>query len=318
MLLQRLIRKLPARTAQLLAVVAGLCLGLGLLAEISWLCDLLTHFRWQYAAILLACGGALLCLKHWRSGLASLVAGGAVLATLIQPAPATVPHPTLKVLSFNVLKTNERRNEICDFIEKEQADVVVLSEINEKWASQIARLRQTYPHVLSSSPKKLYDVVILSRHPFQTTDATDFKKRRYAEATIFVNGTTYHVTAAHTAPPTSEINSQWRNEQLLALGQELAGQPRAILCGDLNTSPFSPWYARMLKISGLADTSRGAGYSPTWMRAFPPIAVPIDHILLSQDLALVSRKVGPSLGSDHSPVIVELATSPPSGSLATR
>lgn len=318
MAIHRLILNLPARAAQLLAAVAVLCLALGLLAETSWLCDLLTHFRWQYTAILLACGGVLLSLRRWRSGLASLIVGGVVLVTLIQPAPATAAPPTLKILSFNVLKTNDRRDEICSFIEKENADVVVLSEINEQWSSQIMRLRQTYPHILSSSPKKLYDVVILSRHPFQATDVTDFKKRRYAEAAISVNGTAYHITAAHTAPPTSEINSQWRNKQLLALGQKLAGQPRAILCGDLNTSPFSPWYARMLKSSGLADTSRGAGFSPTWMRAFPPIAVPIDHILLSRDLALVSRRVGPSLGSDHSPVIVELAISPLSGSLASR
>lgn len=318
MVIHKLVRNLPARAAQLLAVAAGLCLALGLLAESSWLCDLLTHFRWQYAALLLLCGGILFFLRRWRSGLAATALAGAVFASLYQPALATSAQPTLKILSFNVLKTNERRDEICSLIERENADVVVLSETNAKWAGQITRLRQIYPHILSSSPKRINDVVVLSRHPFQTTDVTGFKKHRYVEVTVSVDGASYHITAAHTAAPTSETNSLGRNKQLLAIGDAIAGQPRAILCGDLNTSPFSPWYARMLKISGLADTSRGAGFSPTWMRAFPPIAVPIDHILLSQDLALVSRRVGPSLGSDHSPVIVELAISPPLGSLASR
>jgi endonuclease/exonuclease/phosphatase (EEP) superfamily protein YafD len=303
----------------LLAVVAGLCLALGLLAEASWLCDLLTHFRWQYAALLLACGGVLVCLKHPRSGLAALLLGGSVLATLLlQPSPPKASHPTLKVVSFNVLKTNDRRDEICSFIEKENPDVVVLSEINDKWSSHIARLRQAYPHVISSSRKKLRDVVILSRHPIGTTGEGGFRKRRWAEAIFSVGGTTYRLTAVHTAPPTSAANSQGRNEQLLTIAGQLAGQPRTILCGDLNISPFSPWYAKMLETSGLTDTSSGAGFSPTWMCAFPPIAVPIDHILLSKDLSLVSRRVGPSLGSDHSPVIVELALSPASASLAGR
>lgn len=312
------LRKLPVFAAWSLAATAGLCLALGLLAESSWLCDLLTHFRWQYAATLVSCGILLVALRRPRTGLASLILGTAVLTPLLAPASKPAAVPTLKVISFNVLKTNDRRDAICDFLETENADVVVLSEMTEEWKPQIARLRSVYPHVLASSPKRLDDVVILSRHRLVGTSVKGYRKRRCVEALVTVNGLSYNLAAAHTSPPTGAANSEARNRQLQGIADELAGRPRTILCGDLNITPFSPWFARFLARSGLTNTTLGSGFSPTWMRAWPPIAVPIDHVLLSPDLALVSRTVGPSLGSDHSPVIVELAANPPDAALASR
>lgn len=298
----------------------GLFLGLGLFAEWHWTFDLLTHFRWQYAALLVGCGGMLILLRRPIKGAASLALGGLVLATLLPSAPALAPASaaTLKVVCFNVLQTNERRDKICDFLEKENADVVALTEVTEEWSTEIDRLQRTYPFILTSTPKQQFDIVILSRHPFLATDIERYRTHRWAEVTVDVNGTPYHFAAAHTAPPISGIYSRARNDQLMALADTLAGRPNTILCGDLNVTPFFPWFANLVKRSRMTDTSQGAGYSPTWMRALPPLAVPIDHVLLSPDLTLVKRTIGPSLGSDHNPVIVELARSSTNQAVADR
>jgi len=37
------------------------------------------------------------------------------------------------------------------------------------------------------------------------------------------------------------------------------------------------------------------------------LRVPIDHCLVSSELAVVNHEVGPDLGSDHFPVLVTLA-----------
>lgn len=300
---------LPAFTVQIAVVVTGLFLLLGTMGEKFWIFDILTHFRWQYAALLLGCGTVLLAMKCRKSG-GLAVLGGAFLFLSLLPwtGPSVATGETaLKVVSFNVLKTNGHREAICEFLERENADIVVLSEVIDLWENELPRLRRSYPHVLSSSRKGLGDVVILSRYAFLSTDVEGFRKRRWTGAVVSVQGVSYRLVAAHASPPTSESNSRARNRQLLALAENVAGTPRTILCGDLNITPFSPWFARLLERSGLENSSRGAGFSPTWMSMLPLIAVQIDHVLFSSDLALISRRVGPSLGSDHSPLIVEIA-----------
>jgi endonuclease/exonuclease/phosphatase (EEP) superfamily protein YafD len=153
-----LLRKLPAFAATLFAATAALCLALGALAESFWICDLLTHFRWQYAIALLASGTFFLIQRWFRTGVVSLLLGSVVLISLaapaLAPAPAALDAPTLKVITFNVLKSNERRSAICDFLERENADVVALSEITPEWEPEIRRLQTPYPHVLSSFSDK--------------------------------------------------------------------------------------------------------------------------------------------------------------------
>jgi endonuclease/exonuclease/phosphatase (EEP) superfamily protein YafD len=38
--------------------------------------------------------------------------------------------------------------------------------------------------------------------------------------------------------------------------------------------------------------------------------VPIDHLLHSDTLSVVDRRLGPAMGSDHFPLIVDLQLSP--------
>ncbi|CAN5481698.1 hypothetical protein BH23VER1_BH23VER1_30590 [soil metagenome] len=42
------------------------------------------------------------------------------------------------------------------------------------------------------------------------------------------------------------------------------------------------------------------------MRGNPLFALPLDHVLASESLTLLDRKIGPALGSDHNPVAVTI------------
>jgi len=84
-----------------------------------------------------------------------------------------------------------------------------------------------------------------------------------------------------------------------------------VLAGDLNTTPFSGVFTRFVRDSGLRDSNLGFGISPTWMRKTPWFAIPLDHVLVSDDLLVYDRRLGPACGSDHNPVIVELSFATP-------
>jgi endonuclease/exonuclease/phosphatase (EEP) superfamily protein YafD len=77
--------------------------------------------------------------------------------------------------------------------------------------------------------------------------------------------------------------------------------------GDLNATPFSPRFKNLLIDCGLRDSSLGFGITRTWHSEIPLLGLPIDHILVSRDLAVISREVGPKVGSDHRPVMVRVA-----------
>jgi endonuclease/exonuclease/phosphatase (EEP) superfamily protein YafD len=101
------------------------------------------------------------------------------------------------------------------------------------------------------------------------------------------------------------------------LGQHL------IVVGDLNTSPWSAEFMTLTKKTGLRDSQLGYGLQPSWPMLLPYfgvntqpnlltqlLQVPIDHVLVSEQIQVFSRHTGPFIGSDHLPVTVELGWSP--------
>jgi endonuclease/exonuclease/phosphatase (EEP) superfamily protein YafD len=108
-------------------------------------------------------------------------------------------------------------------------------------------------------------------------------------------------------PPGSKETFELRNVQLRGLAS-LAGQSKGmmILIGDLNVTPWSPDYARLIRDSGLRDARRGHGILPTWPTFFPLMMIPLDHCLISPTLAVSDIRLGPNIGSDHLPLIVDL------------
>jgi endonuclease/exonuclease/phosphatase family metal-dependent hydrolase len=79
-----------------------------------------------------------------------------------------------------------------------------------------------------------------------------------------------------------------------------------VLLGDLNLTPYSPPFDRLLGDSGLRDVMQGQGWQPTWRAGFWPLALRIDHVLVSSDLCVEDATVGPTVGSDHRPVLARL------------
>jgi endonuclease/exonuclease/phosphatase (EEP) superfamily protein YafD len=83
--------------------------------------------------------------------------------------------------------------------------------------------------------------------------------------------------------------------------------------GDFNTTAFSPTFRFILSQTGLRDTARGKGYTPTWGPRMPDepwlpwFGIPIDHVLVSDSVRVLAREIGPPLGSDHRWILTQLA-----------
>ena len=74
--------------------------------------------------------------------------------------------------------------------------------------------------------------------------------------------------------------------------------------GDLNISMWAHHYARFEEVSGLSNARRGFGVAPTWPVWLFPGLIPIDHVLVSEQVVVTDFRTGPSIGSDHLPIVV--------------
>ena len=121
-------------------------------------------------------------------------------------------------------------------------------------------------------------------------------------------GPELRLIVTHPLPPMNHRQWKSRNSHFARLAADVkaAGYERTIVAGDLNCSPWSYWFGRLSKQSGLRNSADGQGLNITWMPIpIPACGLPIDHVLVGPKIQVSQRTVGPYTGSDHRPVIVD-------------
>ncbi len=131
----------------------------------------------------------------------------------------------------------------------------------------------------------------------------------FVEATLEVGGTPIRFLGVHTLPPSTAENARLRKRQLQELAARARGKSQpVVVCGDLNATPWSPWFADLLRDGGLRNSAQGRGLFGSWPALLPaPLRIPLDHCLVSPSIAVIDRRMGPRIGGDHLPVLVELS-----------
>jgi endonuclease/exonuclease/phosphatase (EEP) superfamily protein YafD len=239
----------------------------------------------------------------------AMLANAAVIVASYSPAaPSQANGPRLRVISFNVLTRNEKREDVLAFLRAQNADVVLLMEVDAAWGEAVERLSDLYSHRHIVPRSDNFGIALLSRIPW-----TDARTKVFGDADVptivarlDLDQHAVVIIGTHPLPPGSRIQTELRDEQLAKLAQFIRAQEvSVILAGDLNTTDFSPCFSDLLVASGLKDTRQGRGIQASW-GPFPLLEIPIDHCLVSPEIDVVERSVGPHLGSDHRPVIVDL------------
>jgi endonuclease/exonuclease/phosphatase (EEP) superfamily protein YafD len=80
-----------------------------------------------------------------------------------------------------------------------------------------------------------------------------------------------------------------------------------VVLGDLNITAFSPHFQSLLAQSGLRSAVPGMQWLPTWPTFLPIAGIQIDHALVSPGITVRGVERGPRVGSDHWPLVVDLA-----------
>ena len=222
---------------------------------------------------------------------------------------ATTGPVRLRVVTLNVWARNVQHERVVDFLRKTAADIVVLEEVYPAWVPHLKSLEPDWPHHTSLTREVRYGMAIFSRWPLDH-DRNEFLSDGVPviAARVLVQETPLAIFGVHLSRPLTRRGSARQTLQLAELPDLLKDKSlEQIILGDFNATPWSPRFFDFLSQAGLADSRLGFGVHASWPSGLPAaLRIPIDHCLVSKNIRVVRHELGPSVGSDHLPVIVDL------------
>ncbi len=226
-------------------------------------------------------------------------------------APRRSDTARVRFVAANVFAWNERADELARELAALDADVMMITELTPEWSATLERegVLERFEHRVIVPRDDCFGIALLSRFALDQWDIVDLGGVPMVSASITVGGRPVRVLAVHTLPPReAEYTRVWR-AQMLALGEMIDRDEATIVAGDLNASPFARSYRALLGhgVRG-AHEAVGRGLATTWPNGMMPFpSMRLDHVLVSPSIDVLGVREGRGAGSDHRPVIADLA-----------
>jgi endonuclease/exonuclease/phosphatase (EEP) superfamily protein YafD len=296
------------------AILGALTL-LGFLDRFTPYLELATFFRLQYAILLGAAALAAILLRLFPVALAALVLVGVNMLVIAPggtaPGVAQPDAPRLRLLVINVQHGNNEYRRVARLIAEADPDVVGLTELTPAWASGLKTALEGFPSQRLEPEGGAYGIGLYSKLPFAAAGIERFPPDGPPSvvATLALVGgerVDFVLTHVHT-PFAGSLHA--RHLRALAEARERLGDSLAV-CGDFNAVPWSQPLRRLASATDLRSVHDRYGLGGTWPMGMALLRVPIDNCLVSERLILLDRRLGPDVGSDHFPLIVDLALAP--------
>ncbi len=283
----------------------------GYLGNDWWFFDLASHFRPQYTAFL-AVYVVVSAVRRIRFQAAVYAAFAAIniipiIPFYIAPEGRDADVKYYRGLLANVNTANRRFDLVDDMISTYDPDILVLEEISSAWIDGLSEIHR-YEHKVQRPRDDNFGIALYSKYPMDFVDIRYFGDAGVPSiyAVIRDDNLVISVVATHPPPPIGAANTQASHSQLEDLADFAASVPfPKLILGDLNNTPWSPTFRRFLRRAQMNNSARGFGIQCTWPTFCKPMMIPIDHCLHSPDIVILNREVGPHVGSDHLPIIVD-------------
>ena len=310
-------RSRSIRRAGNLLALAGATVSIATVAGFAgtawWPFELACHFRVQYFVSLAIITLALALLRRWRVTAvfaAFCLLNLAVFLPLYVFAPEKPTSVSMRAMLINLRTSNRDSASVVSAIKKYNPDFLVLLETDEWWLTALGSLRQTYPYRVTRPRSDNFGITFLSKVRPAKAKIVDIGTADVPSvlAEVELDGRSFAILGIHALPPIRGSTARQRNKQFGDIATYVRQlRMSVLLLGDLNTTPWSPYFSRLLDESGLYDSTAGYGYQPTWPAGNPLLGIPIDHCLYSRGIGIADRSVGSDVGSDHFPLIIDFA-----------
>ena len=231
----------------------------------------------------------------------------------VETAQSQDSEKRLRILTANVLQKNTNAAAVLELIDREQPDIVVLCEVNQRWISDLSPLERTYSYHLTHPLDNTYGIAFYSNLRVKSAEVRGLVKKEIPsiDATILLrSGKEVRLFAVHPNPPRPGEDTTKRDAELVLVGREVSKNRSAIVLGDLNDVGWSRTTNLFQEVSGLLDPRKGRGLFATYDATSWIWRYPLDYLFVSDDFRLSEIRTLPYIGSDHFPLLVELSYEP--------
>ncbi len=231
-------------------------------------------------------------------------------AEAIPPEALSAPH--IRLMTANVYFLNPDYAGLAREVQEVDPDILFLQEFGPR--AQAALVEQgvaaNYPYQEVAFENQLFGTALYSKLPLLDVEVIEAGDRPLIRAVVEVAGTRVVLYDLHPVSPgfgdgvARGWNAGWRT----ITDRVSAESGPLILAGDLNMDQHHVWY-RKLKSEGLDNCheERGRGNATTWPKGRKLRPIRIDHVFHSDQVVCLSIREGIGEGSDHRPLITELA-----------
>ena len=302
----------------LLSTLALFNTQLGLL---GFLFDLPAHFTPHLMIGGSGVGVFLLTQKRW--GLAAVfivssLAHGAGIAKSMERFAPVISYKVSSTKIFRVASANvfTKKSALAKFIDASRRQTVDLVAVSEAPANgcdvaqsrapdfQFCLLLETEKNGASLSRR----LMLLAREaPMSVLPHFDqsFMERSFIEAEVMVGEVPLKIVVVHPVAPGTPNHRKARDAMLRAAADVVNSADESFaLVGDMNTTP---WASIFHQLPG--KRVGNALLHSTWLTGLPLVGLPIDHVIVGNDVTATSFEIGEFNGSDHRPLFVEVGIS---------
>ncbi|NWH09315.1 MAG: endonuclease/exonuclease/phosphatase family protein [Alphaproteobacteria bacterium] len=303
-------RRLISRAWTAIIVFACISVCSAFVAQTNPILDLLAVFALQAALFLLFASlidgmrGQWLRVAMW----VVLSAAGVTLVWPRAQAQTCEEGMTRKRIVFlNLWIRNPDPVKSIEAILRMNADVVALAELSASSKKAEALLLEHYPYATDCNGAPECGLRIFSREPVADLTAKmlgDYVSESAGAVDLNWGKEGITLIASHlTQPwPLRPWGSQGRQMKAMADGMDRLDRVD-LWVGDFNAVTWGAIPYRIKENTGLAPV-QSWGTWPGFLMAYGRI--PIDHVFAKRKLGCIAKEVGPDIGSDHRPIIIDL------------
>ncbi len=286
-------------------VPAGVILALGCtlaFAPDPFLLMVARAFLWQWSLCALVVAIVAFSTRRWWSGVAAVM-----VATLLAFPPGRTVQPAIdpngaaliRVTQMNVFQPNDDHEEVIAAAIATDADVISFQEVSPSWATVLRQgLAATYPYQRLVPRSNCYGIALFSRVPFLRAEVLSLQRRSMLCAEVETSVGPVRLLSVHATSPGSYGHYQERNAQLKELAALVNKSPMpVVLFGDLNTVSWDRALVELCSLTGLREHADNT--DATWPSFAGMALIPLDHILVTRQLAVDQLGLFNISGSDH-------------------
>lgn len=236
----------------------------------------------------------------------------------VQTVRATDPDRarSIRLVVSNVLMTNRDGARWLRTVREADPDVVAALETDGWWAETAGALRETHPYTVTLPQDDTYGICVFSRLPIDHARVEHLVEDEVPSLFLTLrlpSGEPLRLVVLHPRPPRPDIaqDATLRDAELVLAAKRVADMPApVIVCGDLNDVAWSATTTLFQQIASTLDPRVGRGLFSTFHADHALLRYPLDHVFHTPDLALVRLARLGHVGSDHFPMLIELALCP--------